>query len=651
MSNAEMHATTEKTTTERTDLPPLEWGELELVRLLRRLPAEVVDSYFNSIRLWLVGESDIPDESLRPLEFEPHALGWVHQHQGERRRVLAFAEHHRAEAKHFDSTSTTQLFTPSWVAHILAESCFVLAGATDMLDPACGSGQMLLAWVDVLIKNGTPARAAFEKVHGVDLDPDAVRTCRQVMQLHARRILGEQVEGLEEVFEANITHGDGLFGAVRPASVVITNPPYMGTRSMPKDTREALRAFAPFDGDLSSAFIRRCVDLATTCTAVLAQQSFWYVRQFEEARKSLLNERHLDTFVHFGPGVFRALSGEKASVVGFVMDHGEGPTKFHDLRKGKAEEKRNSWNSKSAKKMDVSRFDQIPGNPIAHWLSDPLIAEFSKMPRLGDFFEIPPQNKTGKNSEFVRKMDQIPDNQIIGCEIYHEEDLDKLATWAASKENWISAELPCEANWALYSKGGPAAPWWGNWDNAVNLSLEARTFYRTNRTSNLVGHRYVFRKGITYTDFGGLQFSARAFPAGAVADMTGPAIFSIDDNPVHLNAAMAVLNSSAPRALLNAMNPTLHYQVRDVRNLPFPEPGNWCFEISPLVETLVVTVRSLLAQAESSTERRFGISPSDDFETLRRLEHQIEAMISALYGVSSGECATHQGLKALKGFR
>lgn len=646
-----MHPPIENTTPERTDLPPLEWGELELVRLLRRLPSEVVDSYYDAIRLWLMGEGDIPDESLRPLEFEAHALGWVYQHQGERRRAIAFADHHRAEKKHFDSTSTTQLFTPSWVAHILAESCFAIAGAVDMLDPACGSGQMLLAWVDVLIKHGTPARDAFGKVRGVDLDPGAVKTCRQVMHLHARRILGEQAQGLEEVFQANIIHDDGLFGVVRPASVVITNPPYMGARSMPKDTREALRTFAPFDGDLSSAFIRRCVDLTTICTAVLAQQSFWYVRQFEEARRSLLNDHHLDTFVHFGPGVFRALSGEKASVVGFVMDRAEGPTKFHDLRKGKAAEKRNSWNSKSKKEMDVSRFDQIPGNPIAHWLSDPLIAQFSTMPRLGDFFEIPSQNKTGKNSEFVRRIDQIPDDQIMGCEIYHPEDLDELTTWAASKEHWISEELPGTANWALYSKGGPAAPWWGNWNHVVNLSLEARTFYQKNRTSNLVGHRYVFRKGITYTDFGGLQFSARAFPAGAVADMTGPAIFSFDDNRVHLNAAMAVLNSSAPRALLNAMNPTLHYQVRDVRNLPFPEPGKWCDDISPLVDTLIVTVRALLAQAESSTEHRFGISPSNDFETVRRLEHQIEATISALYGVSPEQCATHQGLKALKGTR
>jgi len=646
-----MHSTIEKSTQERTELPPLEWGELELVRLLRRLPAESIDSYCDAIRTWLTGEGEIPDESLRPLECEPHALGWVHQHQGERRRSLAFAEHHRAEKKHFDSTSTTQLFTPSWVAHLLAESCFAIAGAVDMLDPACGSGQMLLAWVDVLIKNGTPAWDAFGNVRGVDLDPDAVRICRQVMLLHAHRILGAQAKELEEVFVANIIHADGLFGAVRPASVVITNPPYMGARSMPKHTREALREFAPFDGDLSAAFIQRCVDLATTCTAVLAQQSFWYVRQFEEARRRLLNDRHLDTFVHFGPGVFRALSGEKASVVGFVLDHFEGPTHFYDLRKGKAAEKRNSWISKSSKKMDVSRFSQIPGNPIAHWLSDPLITQFSKMPRLGDFFEIPPQNKTGKNSEFVRKIDQLPDDQIMSCEFYHDEFLDELTIWAASKENWISAELPCSAQWALYSKGGPAAPWWGNWEHAVNLSLEARTFYQKNRTSNLVSHRSVFRKGITYTDFGGLQFSARVFPVGAVADMTGPAIFSIDDNPVHLNAAMAVLNSSAPRALLNAMNPTLHYQVRDVRNLPFPEPGRWCADISPLVETLVVTVRSLLAQAPTSTERRFGIGPSDDFETVRQLEHQIEATISALYGVSPGNCATHHGLKALKGTR
>ncbi len=630
-------------------LPPLEWGELELLRFLRRLPTDSLDDFCEQTRRWLSGQGEIPDEQLRPLELEPHAMGWIHQHQGERQRALAFAAHHHAEAKHFNSTATTQVYTPRWVAHILAESCYALSGEADLLDPACGSGQMLLAWVDILIKNGTPPRRAFELVRGVDLDPEAVRTCRDVVQRHAHFILGAEAKDLALVFEANIIQADGLFDEVPAASVVITNPPYMGARSMPKATREALKSFAPFDGDLSAAFVRRCFDLATVCTGVLAQQSFWFVRRFEVARIALLNEGHLDTFVHFGPGVFRALNGEKASVVGFVLDRNTGATKFHDLRAGKAAQKRLNWRKIKATEMDTSRFDTIPGNPIAHWLSEPLIHQFDAMPKLGDYFEIPAQNKTGNNLEFVRKLNQVRDEDLISCELFNAGALAEWVEWASSKDNWVSAELPYESAWALYSKGGPVAPWWGNWEHAVDLSLNARTFYRKNKTSNLTGHGSVFRKGLTYTDFGGLQFSARAFPVGAVADMSGPAIFSIHDDPVHINAAMAVLNSSAPRALLNAMNPTLHYQVGDVRNLPFPEPGDWCVTVSPLVDVLVSTVQRLLAQDPDSSERRFGITPSDDFETVRHLQHQIEQIIAALYGVSPGSCLPHAGLKALQG--
>jgi hypothetical protein len=294
---------------------------------------------------------------------------------------------------------------------------------------------------------------------------------------------------------------------------------------------------------------------------VLAQQTVWFLSRFEKARSWLLDEAELVSFAHLGAHAFANLSGEKANVVAFVQkkrssDNAE--TTFVDLRAfGDAEAKYSAFvdrREQVTRSEPTAAFDILPGRVLAHWLPQRLRRHFQTGRRLADFADVPgSQNKTGRNRRYVKKWSDISP--------------DKLRSAPA-----IAGDVGSrEGKWVFYSKGGRFSPWWGNWQNVVDWSDEARRFYAENRTSNLLDEQWWFREGICYTDFGGRTFNARLMPAGCVFDMAGPAVFAHDDSPDTLYALLAVLNSTPVRALLNAMNPSLHYQVRDLRNLPVPE--------------------------------------------------------------------------------
>lgn len=523
---------------------------------------------------------------------EPHALGWLHQYLGESDRQRSFADHTRREAKHLSATVSTQLFTPRWVADWLVRQSFeVLPDPQSVLDPACGGGQMLLAALDELLRRGVPAPEAVPRLWGIDLDPRAVAVCRTTLKIAAARAMGRRDAAVEAAVDRNVVCGDGLAEGVSPADVVVTNPPYMGARSMPPALRARLQEEFPlYHHDLYLAFVARCTALAEEACAILAQQTLWYLKRFEGARRDLLARGSLAAAAHLGHGVFEALTGEKATVMAWVwVPEQRAPTRFWDLRDCSRDRKREGLGQKPTVLRDVAEFEAIPAAPLAFWLAPRLVKSFQGPTRLGDIADVPgSQNKTGRNSEYVRRASEISAHEI-------------------RRAPGLNDGGPETARWVYYSKGGRYAPWWGNWDWVVDWSDEARGFYASNPTSNLLDERFWYREGLCYSDFGGKTFNARWMPPGCLFDMAGPAIFVENDDHDALAALLVVLNSRPARELLNALNPTLHYQVRDVRNLPIPFWGPDSIELlAPLGHRLVDAARAReldeVAEAETRAE-------------------------------------------------
>jgi hypothetical protein len=479
-------------------------------------------------------------------------------------------------------------------------------------DPACGGGQFLLVAFTELVRRGAAPESALTQLSGRDLDPTAVDAARRGLA-RAAEARGVSRERARELCAAAVVCGDGLDVAADSVDVVATNPPYIGHRAMPTELSDRLkRDFRPFHLDLSAAFIDRCVGAARRSVAILSQQNIWYLSRFEAARRALLDRYELRLFAHFGAHLFGVLTGEKASVVGFVLqtdsrsESGVSDALFIDLRELSTpvamREAVVSGTGESRRVDDVTR---LPGAPVAHWLPERLLDVFeSDVPKLGDVFDVPgSQNKTGRNREFVRSVHELRESH----------DVHDIAP--------LDAPASKGARWRYYSKGGRFAPWWGNWDWMVDWSERARAFYRDNRTSNLLDEAWVDRPGLVYTDFGGRTFNARFKPATALFDMAGPAIFHPDDDLDALYALVVYLNSEPARLILNALNPSLHYQVRDVRRLPLPGWSDHT-ELTELGRELVGKARAALEKPSAAAA-----------DALFRLEDVAHGLVCERYGV------------------
>lgn len=598
----------------------------------------------------LLGEVD--DAGLGALWSEAHTLGWFHQHFGRTERLASNRAHTQNEQKHRTQTATTRLYTPRWVADFLANGCLeqlplCAAASPSVCDPAVGGGQLLLAALDALIARGAEPGAALGRLHGVDLDPDAVEIACRSLALHAARRLGQRDHGGEARLRAQLRVGDGLFDDSHfgrtpqgenpaqspPFDILLANPPYMGSRSMPAALKSKIsHQFNHFHADLYTAFIRRCHQLARHSVGILAQQTVWYLSRFKQARAWLLDQADLVEFMHLGAGAFHNLSGEKANVVAFVQrvrgpqrrQPVAPPTRFIDLRQAKgAGEKRRALRQKTAPtyRESTAAFDVLPGRVLAYWLPERLRQHFRHTRRLADIATIPgAANKTGRNRQFIRPWHTVSADQLRRA------------------PEIIGKAGAADGRWVFYSKGGRYAPWWGNWQHVIDWSVDARRFYAENPTSNLLDPAWWFKEGICYTDFGGRRFNARWMPPGCLFDMTGPAIFAHNPDPDHLFALLAILNSTPARALLNAMNPSLHYQVRDLRNLPIPElSGALESELAARARQLVAGLQ--LAETHDPDSPRSMLKRPQDaaaiaaFQAQRgALERALDQMVCELYG-------------------
>ena len=535
----------------------------------------------------------------------------------------------KAQGHH--GNATTQRFTPPWIARWLAERGLAArahGASVNCLDPACGGGQLLLALMDA----GVPAQA----LHGVDIDPVAVDVARWSLWLRARRP-GDEVATRGEPTLRVVDPPLGTLGATLGTyGLVIVNPPYMGARHLDPATRAALREqFAPYHGDLYTAFLERCLALTEPGGAVafLCQQSFLFLKRDRALRRDLMRRAALREVLHLGPHAFPGIQGEKASVVAFTatLGGGEATPSVIDLR-----DLRSADAKRAAVGEPARRFDGGPaarraqgGGSFAYWVAPAALRRLDRGPFLGDVLDVAgSSHKTADNARCVRCWWEVPADDIGPGRPF-----------------------------VRYAKGGAFRRWHGNLERVVDWSEQARRHYATHPTANLLPERYWYREGITWSDFGGLRFSARHLPAGCAFDMAGPAAFlpiqQHSSAPTSLWFWLGLLNTQCVCGLLNALNPTIHYQVGDLRALPIPDtfPVPAVERIAAVAQQAVDLTRELdrhatptspdyigprLWTVEGDLEERLAAATAwwaATWEALHGLRAEIEAAVRALYGI------------------
>lgn len=368
--------------------------------------------------------------------------------------------------------------------------------------------------------------------------------------------------------------------------VVITNPPYMGSRGMDaKLTAYVKKKFPNARSDMFAVFIEKCrIFVAKDCYyGMITQPSFLFLTAFENLRKGIIDSQVISSLLHMGRGIFGIDFGSTAFVLrnttlssyrGVYMKLHQRTFQYidpddiknlflhtkinHDyefdfaaysagVEESQKEESESveiiSNSQKLYYEIEQASFLRIPGTPIAYWLSAAFLKVFDA-DRLGNNAEVITGMTTGKNSEFLR--------------FWYEVDYKKIAFNCSSMDQIDFAKK----KWIPYSKGGNRRNWSGNADYVVNWTRKDEF----NRSKTTLQHLYL-RKALTWPFISSGKFSARFLPEGFLWDVAGsPCFFDSDDDMYY---TLGFLCAKIADMALKIMNPTINVQAIDLAKLPY----------------------------------------------------------------------------------
>jgi len=345
--------------------------------------------------------------------------------------------------------------------------------------------------------------------------------------------------------------------------VLVTNPPYMGSKYMnPILTNFIKENYAETKADLFSAFMEYCMKKVKNNGQLGFMTPFvWmFILSYEKLRRFVIDERNISSLIQLEYSAFKEatvpictftlrnyyedISGEYIRLSDFSGSENQ-PIKTLEAIKNPNVYYRFSANSK--------QFHAIPGTPISYWASDRMRQVFKDGIPLGEIAAPRVGLQTGDNDRFLR--------------LWHEVAITKVGF---GYENEECAERSGQ-KWFPYNKGGAFRKWYGNNNYVINWekngceAKEYATKLYKNFTRTIKNMSYYFKSSITWSDINSSNFGARYSSQGSLFDVTGSSIFATE---FYLEYFIALMCSSLTIKFLAILNPTLHFQVGNIANLP-----------------------------------------------------------------------------------
>lgn len=426
--------------------------------------------------------------------------------------------------------------------------------------------------------------------------------------------------------------------------VLVTNPPYMGSRYMNKVLATFLHNHYPDSRrDLFAAFMEIDHYLKDdSFYASINQHSWMFLSSFEKLREKVVQHKQIDSMLHLGPRAFEEIGGEVVQSTTFVLRNRRIPSdKGVYLRlvdEGTAEEKK-AKTIEGVQHPSVfyrytfqqDGFNRIPGSPIAYWVTDTYLDIFRTHPPLGDFAEPRQGIATSKNDTYLRN--------------WYEIDFNKMGLHFQS----IEEAHQSNKRWFPYNKGGSYRRWYGNQEFVISFDKKSYDKLAT-IGNNLPSRQYYFQEGITYTFISTTAFAARFTPKGFLFDVAGSTIFAGKANVYYL---LGFLTSKITASLLAIQNPTLNFQVGNIRSLPLKVDKGLENKIEHIVkDNIDISKRDWdsfetswefkrhpflsAQQADSKLEvsfQKYEAKTQLDFEQLKRNEEALNRLFIGMYGL------------------
>ena len=351
--------------------------------------------------------------------------------------------------------------------------------------------------------------------------------------------------------------------------VVVANPPYTDSANYGPELKAFMIANykkpLAFNNNLYGACLKRATELIQPDGKVgfVNPPTFMYIKTFEDMRKHIINNYHINLFVEWGYlGMFTPTARVDSAI--YILENKKitGDTTFiklNDLYEAKRKDALfeafecylNNEEHPLLYQLDQSKLKLIKSWPFIYWISDAFREKFGKA-SITDHLDIVSGLGTGNNIQFIRFWWEL-DSTTIAKEYLND----------------------CK-KWVPYAKGGPYEKWYGNlWltVNWYNDGVEIINFVDENgrQRSRPQNRRYYFREGITCSGRSSSKgVSYRLLPQHHIFDVGATGIIpkSSDKNMYSLG----LLNTKIILYIINCLNPTVNTSEGDVRRIPFAQP-------------------------------------------------------------------------------
>ncbi|MGH1978492.1 BREX-1 system adenine-specific DNA-methyltransferase PglX [Rothia sp. L_38] len=419
---------------------------------------------------------------------------------------------------------------------------------------------------------------------------------------------------------------------------VVANPPYMGSKNMsPKMTAWLKENYPDTAADLMTAFMERAETLGKKSAywGMIDLPSWMFLSSFKNYRAHLLKDLQVTILAHLGRGIF----GSDFGSVAFIIQNSEPSAtargiyrKLYDqhVEVRSVEVIRQRFFAEAEKQFEVKQADllKVPDQALVYWLTDEMLAAFSKGSKLSVIANAKKGLSTGKNDIFLR--------------LWHEVSI-KLA------DLMHSPGLPTKNKWYPLNKGGSYRKWYGNQDYLINWENDGAEILRYSK-STVRNSQFYFYPSVTWTKLTSGMASFRKLPEGFVVEDSAQSLYS----DLNISDVLGVLNSSLMVHVLASVSPTLNLTVGDIGKVPFIQDLGLDISVNHLIDihrrdwdssenSWNFTVNSLCRLAASTGTGTLADLITQDFEqalatvaTVQDLEHEVNVKVAGAYGITHG---------------
>lgn len=439
-------------------------------------------------------------------------------------------------------------------------------------------------------------------------------------------------------------------GLIKQASIMylkydvfITNPPYAGSKYLTSEVANYLAEnYANVKSDLFSSFI----EYSFFMTKENGQMGFmtpfvWmFILTYEKLRQQIIASRTISSLIQLE---YSGFDGATVPICTFTLRNYTNGLNGEYIRlsdfKGsenqpiKTLEAIQNSNVSYRYSCDTNKFSEIPGNPIAYWVSKRIIDIFQNAIRLDSIVDPKKGLTTANDAVYVRFWTEVSSRNL---------DFDCYNKEHARVNN---------KKWFPLNKGGEYRKWYGNNEYVVNWEKDGDEL-KNYKNAVIRNSDYYFKECITWNDITSKKVSFRYKKAGQIFNDAGPSIFGdIKD----LQYLLGFGNSIVSEEICKLIAPTIHYGVGQIAKLPiiieeeFKEKvseltlqnisisktdwdsfeTSWDFECNPLVR------RYREGRTFQYTFNEWNSFVNNQFELLKNNEEELNRIFINIYSLQN----------------